>query len=144
MLRLILFLQTNTIFITCQFNINIYNQKQFTRAIIGVNKLNTKIFNVIDVVVIDIHQQTQTTNDFCQIREGKQRLKKIITQHFFSLCSLVYINNHNKYGIENFIVQFINICYCSCKLFWVKICRIIIVHCDKYDVVCKILFVCCL
>ena len=75
-------------------------------------------------------------NDFCQIRQRNQRLKKIITEHFFRLCSLVYINDHNTYDIEDFSVYCNNIYYCSCKLFWAKIYGFIIAHCDKYDVYC--------
>ena len=41
-------------------------------------------------------------------------------QRFFSLCSLMYINNYGTYDTKNFTVSFINTwCWCF-RLFWFK------------------------
>ena len=59
-------------------------------------------------------------------------------QRFFSLCSMMYVNNHSTYDVKNFTG---NICYCSFSLFccininikyYSKVYGIIIMCCGKY------------
>ena len=101
-------------YISCTiiFNIDIYTSKQTKRRIADVAKSNGEIFNVIGAVVIDTHQRTKIEKTlFLSNIATKVALKKIAKQRFFSLCSLMYINNNCIYDTENFSVSFIDTWY---------------------------------
>ena len=73
---------------------------------------NGEIFNVIGVVVIDTHQRTKIEKTlFLSNIATKVALKKIAKQRFFSLCSLMYINNNRIYDTEHFTILFIDTWY---------------------------------
>ena len=100
------------------FNIDIYTSKQSKRAIRDITKSNGKIFNVISAVVIDMHKRTQTEKTlFLSNTATKLTLKKIVKQRFFSLCSMMYINNQSTYDVKNFTVSFIDAWYRYFRLF---------------------------
>ena len=67
------------------------------------------MLSVIGDVVIDIHQRTQTAKTLFFIEYSEEAsIEKNYQTTFFSLRSLMYINNHSTYDIEICTVSFIN------------------------------------
>ena len=93
------------VYLVVTLSIDIYESKQSKTAIVNVNKSNGEIYSVIGALVVDICQRIQNSKLlFLSNTAGKQLLKKIDQQRFFSLCSLIYINNQSTYNSKSFIV----------------------------------------
>ena len=86
-------------------DIDVYEPKQSKAATTSINESNTKIFTAIGAVVIDIHRRTQTENSwFDNFLHDDFRCSVTQKTTFFTLCSLMCINNYSIYNSENFSV----------------------------------------
>ena len=106
------------VYLAITFNIDLYTAIQSKIATTSINKPNGEILNVISAVVIDIHQRTQTEKRLFFIKYSNETgIEKIAKQRFFSLCSLMCINNYSTFDIKNFMVSFIDTWYWCYRLF---------------------------
>ena len=72
-------------------NSNIYEPKQSKKVVTDIDESNGEIFSVIDTLVIDIYQRTQTAKTLFFIKYSKETTIAKIYQTTFSLFVFVDI-----------------------------------------------------
>ena len=74
------------VYITVIFNIYIYTSTPCKKAITDIDKPNDEIYSIIEALVVNIHQRTQTEKTLLDNFSMPIRLRYLIKNSVFSVC----------------------------------------------------------